>query len=156
MRYYTSKLQELGVECSKVNATRLKERVLAAFPDLTAHVEGREIQLVSQHEIGGMLSKVKKMDSDAVCLARAAHIVKREILKIKNSFDGTFLPESQENALPVPLLTLVGMIIKGPTTKAEPSESQACLSIAQLIVFNSISRRRDRPEATRSTHYIRS
>ena len=48
------------------------------------------------------------------------------------------------------------MIIKGPTTKAEPSESQACLSIVQLIVINSISRPRNRPEATGSTHHIRS
>ena len=156
VRFYTSKVQELGAECGKVNATRLKERVQAAFPDLTAHAEGREIQLVPQHEIGGMLSKVKKMDSDAWCLARAAHIVRREILKVKNSFNGTFLSECQKKAVPVSLLTLVGMIIKGPTTKIDPSDSQACLSIAQLIVFNSISRPRDRSEATGSTHHIRS
>ena len=48
------------------------------------------------------------------------------------------------------------MIVKGPTTKIDPSDSQACLSIAQLIVFNSISRPRDRPEATGSMHHIRS
>ena len=48
------------------------------------------------------------------------------------------------------------MIIKGPTTKAEPSESQDCLSIAQLIVINSISRPRNRPETTGSIHHIRS
>ena len=83
VRYYTSKLQELGIECGKVNTKWLKERVFAPFPDLTAHVEHREIQLVSQHEIGTMLSKVKKTDADAVCLVRAAHIVRREILKIK-------------------------------------------------------------------------
>lgn len=65
VRFYTSKVQELGAECGKVNATRLKERVQAAFPDLMAYAEGREIYLVPQHEIGGMLSKVKKMDSDA-------------------------------------------------------------------------------------------
>lgn len=104
LRYYTSKLQELDVEYGKVNATWLKKRVLAPFPDLTAHVEGREIQLVLQHEIGGMPSKVKKMDSDAVYLARAANIIRREILKIKNSFNGTFLLECQENAVPVSLV----------------------------------------------------
>lgn len=93
VRFYTSKVQELGAECGKVNATRLRERVQAAFPELTAHAEGREIQLVPQHEIGGMLSKVKKMDSDAWCLARAVHIVRRQILKVKNSFNGNFLSE---------------------------------------------------------------
>ena len=96
------------------------------------------------------------MDSDAWCLARAVHFVRREILKVKYSFNGNFLPECKKNAVSVSLLTLVGMIIKGPTTKTDPSDSQACLSIAQLIVFNSISRPRDRPEATGSTHHIRS
>ena len=79
VRFYTSKVQELCAECGKVNATRLKERVAAAFPDLTVHAEGREIRLVPQHDIGGMLSKAKKMDSDSLCLGRAAHIVRREI-----------------------------------------------------------------------------
>ena len=90
MRFYTSKVQELGAECGKVNATRLKERVQAAFPDLTAHAEGREIPLVPQHDIGGMLSKVKKMDSDSFCLSRAAHIVRREILKVKKFLQRQF------------------------------------------------------------------
>ena len=156
VRFYTSKLHELGAECGKVNATRLKERVQAALPDLTAHAEGREVRLVPQQKIGGLLSKVKKMDSDAWCLARAARIVRREILKVKNSFTGTFVSECQKNVVPVSLLTLVGMIIKGPTTKIDPSDSQACLTIAQLIVFNSISRPRVRPECTGSMHHIRS
>lgn len=43
VRYCTSKLQGIAAECGKVNATSLKERVLAAFPNLTAHAEGREI-----------------------------------------------------------------------------------------------------------------
>ena len=64
VRFYTSNVQELGAECGKVNATLHKERVQAAFPDLTAHAEGREIRLVPQHDIGGMLSKAKKMASD--------------------------------------------------------------------------------------------
>ena len=148
VRFYTSRLQDIGAEVGKVNATRLKERVLAAFPDLTAHAEGREIRLVPQHEIGGMLSKVKKMDSDAWCLARAAHIVRREILKVQNSFNGTFVSGCQKKSVPVSLLTLVGMIIKGPTNKTDPSDSQVSLSIAQLIVFNSLSRLRDRPESS--------
>lgn len=39
--------------------------------------------LAYEMEIGGMLSKFKKMDSDAFCLARAAHISRREILRKK-------------------------------------------------------------------------
>ena len=49
------------------------------------------------------------------------------------------------------------MILRGPTTKKDPTENQACLTIAQLLVFNSISRIRDKfGSSTRHTHHIRS
>lgn len=155
VKFYTCKLQELGAEYGKVNATRLKERIITAFPDLTAHTVGRETQLVSKYEIGGILSAAKRMDSVAMCLARAAHIVRREVFKVKNSFNGTFSSQCQKTSVPASLLTLVGMVMKGPTTKTNPADSQACLSVAQLIVFNSISRAHDRPETTGITHHVR-
>ena len=156
VRFYRCKLKELEVDYGKVNSTRLKERVLKAFPDLTAHAEGRETRLVSRHVIGGILTEAKNRDSDACCLARAAYIVRKDILNVKNSFNGTFQEECQKNSIPASLLTLIGMLIKGPSTKSDPSDSQACISIAQLVVFNSVSRFRNRPDATGSTHHIRS
>jgi hypothetical protein len=156
VRFYQYKLKELEVDCGKVNSTRLKERVLKAFPDLTAHAEGRETNLVSRHVIGGILTEVKNKDSDACCLARAAHIVRKDILNVKNSFNGTFQEECQKHSIPASLLTLIGMLIKGPSTKSDPSDSQSCISIAQLVVFNSVSRSRNRPDATGSMHHIRS
>lgn len=156
VQFYQCKLKELEADCGKVNSTRLKERVLTEFPDLTAHAEGRETHLVSRHVIGGILTEVKNRDSDACCLARAAHIVRKDILNVKNSFNGTFPAECQKHSIPASLLTLIGMLIKGPSTKSDPSDSQACISITQLVVFNSISRSRNRPDATGSTHHIRS
>ena len=73
---------------------------------------------------------------------------------MKNSFNGTFSSECQKESIPTSLLSLVGMLVKGPSTKIDPSDNQACVSIAQLVVFNSVSRAR-RPETT-STHHIRS
>ena len=155
VRFFSSKLQELGIEPGKINATRLKDRVLAAFPDLTAHTQGREVLLALKHEIGDALKEAKDKDSEAQHLAKAANIVRRDILQIKNSFNGTFEPECQRNAIPASLKTLISMIIKGPTTKIDPADSQACLTVSQLVVFNSVSRVRDRPDSTGSTHHIR-
>ena len=87
---------------------------------------------------------------------RAAHIVRKDILKVDNSFNGKFSPECQKNSIPASLLSLGGMLIKGPTTKIDPSTNQACVSVSQLIVFNSVARPHHRPEATGSTHHIRS
>ena len=154
VKYFSSKLQEVGLGCEKVNATRLKERILSAYPDLTAHTEGRDILLVPQNEIGVL--KEAKNDSDAQHLARAATIIQRDILQIKNSFNGTFPQECQKDSIPASLKTLISMIVKGSNVNADPAESQACLTIAQLIVFNSISRYRNGPHSTGSTHHIRS
>ena len=98
----------------------------------------------------------KRRDSDAWYLARAAHIVRKDILKVDISFNGKFSPECQRNLVPASLLSIVGMLIKGPTTKIDPSNNQACVSVSQRIVFNSVARPRHRPEATGSTHHIRS
>ena len=59
---------------------------------------------------------------------RAAHIVRKDILKVDNSFNGKFSPECQKNSIPASLLSLVGMLIKGPTTKIDPSNNQACVT----------------------------
>ena len=156
VKFYQCKLEEVGAESGKTNATRLKERVLEAVPDLTAHPEGREVILASKHDIGGILTEAKRRDSDAWCLARAAHRVRKDILKVENSFNGKFSPECQKNSIPASLLSLVGMLIKGPTTKIDPSNNQACVSVSQRIVFNTVARPRHRPDATGSTHHIRS
>lgn len=61
-----------------LNATRPKERVLLAFPDLTAHNEGREVLLALKDEIRGVLEQARN-DSDACHLAKAANIIRRDI-----------------------------------------------------------------------------
>ena len=130
MKFYNSRLQHfLKAECGKVNATRLKERILEAFPPLTAHSEGREIYLALRDEIAAMLTRAKKMNLDEMPLARAAHIVRREILNTKNTFNGLFPPECQSNSVSASLLSSLGMIVKGPTTNIDASENQAYLSI---------------------------
>ena len=155
-KFYQCKLKEVVAESGKTNATRLKERVLEAVLDLMAHPEDRRVILASRHDIGGILTGATRRDSDAWCLARAAHIVRKDILKVDNSLNGKFSPECQKNSIPASLLSLVGMLIKGPITKIDPSNNQACVSASQLIVFNSVARPRHRPEATGGTHHIRS
>ena len=154
VKFYQCKLKEVGAESGKTNATRLKGRVLEAVPDLAAHPEDREVLLASRHDIGGILTEAKRRDSHARCLARATHILRKDILKVDNSFNGKFSLECQKNSIPASLLSLVGMLIKGPTTKIDPSNSQACVSVSQLIVSNSVARPRHRSEATGSTHHI--
>ena len=46
-KLYSAKLQELGItSSSKITTTRLKERLLGAFLDLSAHTQGRDVLLI--------------------------------------------------------------------------------------------------------------
>ena len=111
---------------------------------------------VLSHEIGGVLLNAKQTDGEAMSLARTAMVVRRDILQVKNSFDGTFAANSQKTSVPPSLTTLLDMILRGPITKKDPTENQACLTIAQLLVFNSISRIRDKSgSSTRHTPHVR-
>ena len=65
-KLHTSKCQELGLEIGKVNTTRLKEKLLAEFPDLSAHTEGRDVSIGLDLEIRLAMKKSwHKYDSDA-------------------------------------------------------------------------------------------
>lgn len=75
-------------------------------------------------------------DSDAMCLARAASIVRRDMLDKEIKFTGLFDQNCQTDSVPYPLLALVNMILNGPNIKSS-STSQATLSIAQLLQYNS-------------------
>ena len=53
---YTTRLKQLGVSVdNRIHSTRLEMRLLASFPDLTAHTEGRDILLTFDQHLGGAL-----------------------------------------------------------------------------------------------------
>lgn len=84
----------------------------------------------------------KDTDSDAMCLAKAAKIIRRELFEIADLPEGTFPPDCQENSVPQTLLALILMILEGPNIldKASYSANQAALSTSQLLKFNSVKR----------------
>ena len=89
------------------------------------HQQGRDIILVSNECVGHALRKACEHDADdeAVHLARAAKIVRRDMLKMKNQFSGSFEPTSQEESVSMSLLELVAMVLNGPNIKGQSSSS---------------------------------
>lgn len=144
---YTTRLEQLGTDVAgHVHSTDLKKRVLAYFPDMEAHELGRHVVLISNEDAGPALRKACEHDADgdAVHLARAANIVRRDMFKMKNQFSGSFEPNSQEDSVPVSLLALVAMVLNGPNIKAQSSSStmpKPVLTISQLLMSNSMVRR---------------
>ena len=116
---YSLRLQQLGVTNEKrMHTTRLKQRLLACFPDMRAQSKGRDVLLAFDEDVGYALSKAceQDCDSDAVHLARAAQIVRRHMFDL-NTFTGSFEENCQEKSVPHLLLALVSMVLEGPSIK---------------------------------------
>ena len=145
-KLYTTRMEHLGVAlCKKVNSTRLKERLLAQLPGLRAQSKGRDVLLAFDEDIGEALGKACEQDCDteAVHLARAAQIVRRYMFEDTVRFSGSFQGGCQDS-VPNVLVAMVNMVLDGPSIKNQSlsSSTQAALSIAQLLKFNSVKQRR--------------
>ena len=141
---YISRLNELGLDQVQVHTTRLKDRLLAAIPDLRSQTEGRDILLIYDEDIGTALKQAcnDDCDSDALILAKASKIIRRDVFKLAQSFNGSFPVDCQEKAVPQSLAALVNMLLTGPNIKDHCAEekpiSYGAKTISQLIVFNSL------------------
>ena len=153
VRLYRDRLTQLSVSSPCVHSTRLKDRILANFPELHAFKEGRDILLISNKDVGTALRQAceNDADDDAYILAQAARIVRKEILNSTTQFSGTFSENCQVEAVPLSLQTLVAMICHGTniTEQSLVTQRQAILSICQLIVFNSLAHSGKQTQATR-------
>ena len=157
-KMYASRLEQLGIEStSEIHSTRLKNRIIARIPSIHAYQEGREILLAFDSDIGTALKRSQRDDSDnkASCLAKAASIVRKDMLEKKTSFTGTFEKNCQNDSIPQCLYSLVNMILHGPNIRkqAEYKSTQATLTVSQLLQFNSYFS--NRSECSHHDHHNR-
>lgn len=91
---YKTRLEQLGTSVDgRIHTSRLKIRLQAVLPDLKAHSQGRDVLLT--FDVGNAIRKACDHDSDAIQLARAAQVVRREMFDKKFHFDGSFKPGCQ-------------------------------------------------------------
>ena len=130
---------------------------LANFPELQAFKDGRNVLFLSNEDVGTALRQACKndVDNDAYILAQVACIVRRKIMNTTTQFDGTFSANCQVECLPQPLQTLVAMLCDGAsiTEQSLATQNQAQLSICQLIIFNSLLRRKKQTPITQQNKF---
>ena len=141
---YNNRLTQLGIASPSIHSTRLKDRILANFPELHAFKEGRDVLSTSTSHIGAVVRKACETDADddAIILARAARIIRKEIQSTSSQFNGSFSENCQAEALPPSLVTLIAMLLYGAniTEQSLVTQTQALLSICQLLLFNTSTR----------------
>jgi len=134
---YKERLEQLGVPSPDVNATRLKEQLLSHVPQLEAHRPGRDVLLAFRNDAGSILTESATY-SEAVHLAKAAAVLRREMLGHKSKFDFTLSDDCLEKAIPPSLLEFVCMIEHGADIKSQLKcgASKSDLALAQLLQYN--------------------
>ena len=138
---YKRRLQQLGVESPEVNSTRLKEQLLSRIPELEAHKEGRDVLLAFRKDVSTILSDASKY-SEAIHLAKAADIIRKEMLAHKNKFSREFQEGIGEEAVPQALLQFVCSIEHGVDIKSHLNHGvmQSDVATAQLLQYNCFSK----------------
>ena len=131
---YESRLKQFETN-STFNRTRLKNKLLLKIPELKPFHKGRELEvlLVFEKNVGPAL--VSACDyTDAMYLAKANEIVRREIFAEQNKFSGHF----DRDSIPHCLVELVLMIEHGPDIKSqiENGLAKSDFDIAQFLYFN--------------------
>jgi len=152
---YKGRLEQLGEDTSqRINATRLKEKLLTQLPDLEAHKSKYEVIMSFKENIGDTLLEATKrnQDDDAVVLMRAAEIIRNEIFQMEYRFKGSLLDEQYDNKS-TSLLALVQMILGGTNiekqTENDREVKSAAISITELLTFNAVKRSRKTSNAVR-------
>lgn len=138
----------------RVHSTKLKNRILSYFRDMDAHKQGCDV--VCNEDVGAALGKACEHDADnkAVHLARAANVVRKDMLKMKQNLSGSFDAHCQEESVPVSLLALVSMVLYGLNITAHTSSAfmpQPALTLSQLLMYNSLVHQREVATTSRPT-----
>ena len=117
---YTSCLDGFDVETTaRPHTFRLKERPLYQVPDLEYFNKGGDVYLAFGADLSNVLHKVHKEDQDdeAILLAKASAIIRKDILENEYTFDGSFEYNCQSRSVPASLLSLAKMILYGLNIK---------------------------------------
>ncbi|EDO35715.1 predicted protein [Nematostella vectensis] len=135
----TFKLADLG----KLYTRYLEQ--LDVLPELEHYNNGRDVYLAFRKDVGEVLQKAHKEDKDeeGIHLAKAATIIRNEIIEHKYSFDGSFDENCQRRSVPPSLVSFLKRILHGKSSNDVESRGQAVLAIAQLMRFNTYVGRRE-------------
>lgn len=114
---YESRLKQFEANIT-FNRTRLKNKLLSEIPELKAFHKEREVLLVFEKDVGPAL--VSACDyTDAMYLAKASEIVRREMFIEHPAFSGHFNRDYIIDSVPRCLVELVSMIEHGPDIKSQ-------------------------------------
>ena len=156
-RIRVAELKQVDVSEVKFGGTTLKDRILQQIPELKEHKENKKyVVLMFPEHIGPAIQYAfnnSEDDNDAIKLARAAEVIRKELFEKNYEFKGSFEEGCQKDSVPNSLVALINMILGGFNfdkfdSVSSTTRKRIALSIAQLLCFNSVKK-------SSSSNYIR-
>ena len=136
---YCVRLEEMDSNIH-VHKTRLKIQIMEYYgEDIQEQTDGKNTVLVFHEGIKRLLKDAlanRNYTDEAITLTKVLKDIRSEVFHETFQFNGSF-QEGQSQKIPSSLLWLISVLINGPSLKnSDAEETQACLSIAELIIFN--------------------
>ena len=152
-KLYQSYLENLGVDITR---TRLKTDLLEHFQTsaIQEQFDGKNSLLVfpdGMHEMFQTAKLLSDYKSEGLQIAKITKEIREEMFAFEHfKFSGSFPPNCQSTSVPYNLKFLIAMILEGTSADID---TQACLTIAQLILFNSQNKStKNASESKKSRH----
>lgn len=138
----TERLQQHGIQ-KTVNCTRLKNRILEQFPDLTEEkgVRNRVFLVCSETARKVISDACHTPEEESRILLMAASILRKAVLDHDTSFTfrGSFPAGCEESAVPPRLKYFFRQLLAGPKSSPAKNNSRPVLTVSQLAMLNMIS-----------------
>ena len=138
---YEDRLRIAGIE-NTTNRFRLKLKLLGKFgQECQEQTDGKNTLLVFNEGLQKLMkvaAESRDYDDEALMKTKLVKTVRRDMFDWKSfELKGNFDENCQEKAVPTTLKALVSMLLNGPNVEEQESiVLQACLTIAQMILFN--------------------
>lgn len=140
-KLYVQRLCDLGFD-KTVNKTRLKNKIVSHFAEnIQEQADGRNTLLVFKDGMKSILKDAlasRDIESEFLDYAKVAKNIRSEVFGSEMfKFSGSFPFNCQYESVPPSLMCLISMLLNGSNINEQETDiSQACLTIAQLIIFN--------------------
>ena len=141
-----------------VNKTRFKCELLDYYKQygIQEQTDGRHVVLIFPKGMKTIVQNAcfsSHCTSEASQLASVAKLLRSEISDMDNfTFDGNFPYDCQKDSVPYSLKLLISMILYGPSVDC--IDTQSCLTISQLILFNFKKKQRMAETMTSTRHSL--
>ena len=115
------------------HVSRFTERLKSAIPELEKRFINKKTLICFSTEVNNIMQEEIEPTSFIKSLMKIISPIRKDMSEVKNSFQGKFPDDCQQNSIPIRLLSLCSMLIDGFDPQ-EKGFSKSCLTVSQLVM----------------------